>query len=187
MIIVVGIPGCGKTSILKVAQKNTPQLQVANYGNKMLEVADLQKEKRDLLRKMPADIQKKIGRAAAQRIVEESNGLTIVDTHALIRTEWGFCPGLPKEVLEILSPSACVLVECTPEVIIQRRDKDVSHRNRDLESEEELSLHQDLSRSYLCSCCLWTGALFCILNNDSDSIEQNASPLIKLIQSFKTA
>lgn len=116
MILLVGIPGCGKTSILKEVQKAVPSLQIVNYGNKMLEVAAL--NDRDLLRKMSAEKQKEIGLTAAKKIVEESNGSTIVDTHALIQTGLGYCPGLPKEVLSILSPLACVIVECTPSIII---------------------------------------------------------------------
>lgn len=160
MIVIVGIPGCGKTSVLKEVQRAIPSLQVVNYGDKMVEAAGLQKSDRDFLRKMPVAKQKEIGLSAAKKILQESSGLTLVDTHALVRTEFGYCPGLPKGVLEILSPQVCAMVECAPSLIIGRRTQDSGKRMRDVETEEELALHQELSRSYICACCMLTGALF---------------------------
>jgi adenylate kinase len=184
MIIVVGIPGSGKTSILREVQQAMPHVQVVNYGNKMLEAAEV--SDRDLLRKMPTDKQRSIGISAAQGMVKEYKGTTIVDTHALVRTEFGYCPGLPKEVLEILSPKICAIVECAPSVILQRRTHDEGIRKRDVESEEKLSLHQKLSHSYLTACCMITGALFCQIDNSSPHIQENAALLINAIKSMES-
>lgn len=182
MIILVGIPGCGKTTILAEAKKAVPSLQVVNYGDKMLEVAGLQK--RDLIRKLPVDEQKKMGLTVAKRIVEEASATTVVDTHALIKTGYGYCPGLPKEILEILAPDACILIECAPAIMIQRRTLD-NKRVRDLDSEEELLMHQELSRHYLCACSLMTGALFCRINNSEGSPAQNVLPIIRMVESLQ--
>lgn len=182
-IILVGIPGSGKSSILKEAVRQIPSIHVVNYGDKMLEIASDEGLTRDLLRKMPLQDQQKIGVKAAKKIMREKQPMTLVDTHALIRTDFGFCPGLPREVLEILEPRGLAWVECRPSVIVQRRSKDAS-RARDEESEEELTLHQELSRAYLASCSMATGAILCQINNESSSISQNALPLIQLIQSL---
>jgi adenylate kinase len=182
-IIVVGVPGCGKSSILKEATRQVPQIQVVNYGDKMLETAALEGISRDTLRKLPIPEQKKIGIHAAKWIVEQTGeGVILIDTHALVRTPNGYVPGLPKEVLETLLPVACVWIECLPALIVQRRAQDIS-RKRDEETIEELTLHQELSRAYLAACCLDTGAVLCCLNNSGASVEQNAAPLIRLIQS----
>lgn len=178
-IILVGVPGCGKSSILKETVQQIPSIHVINYGDKMLEAAGLQE--RDMLRKMPIEVQQKIGIEAAKKIVREKCELAIIDTHALIRTKTGFCPGLPKEVLHILSPKAYVWIECSPSLIVQRRQQDPS-RKRDEETEEELSIHQDLTRSYLAACCMETGALLCRLTNNDPSLEKNASSFIALLQ-----
>ena len=185
MIILVGIPGSGKTAILNEAKKIIPSVQVVNYGDKMLEVAAFQKIDRDLIRKQPVEVQKKLGIAAAKKIIAETQGITVVDTHALVKTGYGYCPGLPREILDILAPTACALVECDPSIIMQRRARDNAERIRDMESEEEVLRHQDLSRQYLCACCAMTGALFCCINNSSGSPAQNAVPLLNLIESMK--
>ena len=182
-IILVGIPGSGKSSILKETVRQIPSVHVANYGDKMLEIASSEGLTRDMLRKMAIKDQQKIGVKAAKKIMREKQAITIVDTHALIRTDIGFCPGLPREVLEILEPKALAWIECPPSVIVQRRSKDAS-RSRDEESEEELALHQELTRAYLTSCSMATGAILCHIFNDSSSISQNALPLIHVVQSL---
>jgi adenylate kinase len=141
IVILVGVPGCGKSSILKETVRQLPSVTIINYGDHMLKEAALNGLDRDMLRKMPIAAQQKIGVEAAKKIVLQKSEIAIVDTHALVRTRIGFCPGLPKEVLEILSPKACVWIECSPSLILQRRLRDQT-RNRDEETEEELSGHK---------------------------------------------
>ncbi len=184
-IVLVGVPGCGKSSILKEIVRRFPSIRVVNYGDKMLEEAALEGLTRDKLRKLPLSDQQEIGLRAAKKIVQEKSAIAIVDTHALIRTKTGFCPGLPKQVLDTLSPKALVWIECPPSLILERRAKDHS-RNRDEESEEELALHQDLTRSYLAACSMETGAVLCGLSNRGSSIEQNCLPLVHLIEQLTT-
>jgi adenylate kinase len=180
-IIVVGIPGSGKSSILKEVIRNFPLLPVVNYGDKMLEEANAEGLTRDMLRKMTFSAQQQIGVRAAERIMQSKNELTIIDTHALIKTDVGFCPGLPKEVLTVLSPKALAWVECPPSLILQRRKSDLS-RTRDNETEEDLAIHQELTYSYLTACSMETGALLCRITNREPSIEKNCKPLISLIK-----
>lgn len=184
-IILVGIPGVGKSSILQEAVRQIPAVQVVNYGDKMLEEAALEGITRDCLRKMPFPDQQQIGIQAAKKIMRHPTDQTaIIDTHALIRTKVGYCPGLPLEVLEILAPSAYAWVECAPSLILQRRAQDHRVRTRDEETEEELALHQELTRSFLSACCMYTGSLLCRIQNNTPSIQENALPLIRLVQSL---
>lgn len=183
-IIVVGTPGSGKSSILKAVADQISSIAVVNYGDKMLEEAHAEGLTRDMLRKMPFSSQRDLGIRAAQQIRLSNDQVIIVDTHALIKTEIGYCPGLPKEVLKILSPSALVWIECPLAVILQRRKMDPS-RSRDLETEEELTMHQELIRSYLAACSMETGALLCRITNSDSSIEKNCQPLIRLVEKLR--
>ncbi len=183
-IILVGIPGVGKSSILQEVVRQIPTTLVINYGDKMLEEASSSGITRDLLRMMPLKEQQTIGIKAARKIVQqETDRVVIIDTHALIRTNTGFCPGLPLEVLDILSPLAYALVECLPQTILERREQD-SSRMRDDETKEELQTHQDLTRSFLTACCMHTGSIFCHIQNNKHLIYENVLPLIRLIQSM---
>lgn len=184
-IILVGVPGSGKSSILKEIVRKSSLVAVVNYGDKMLEEASAEGLTRDMLRKMPISSQQEIGIRAAKRIMQGKNEMTIVDTHALIKTEVGFCPGLPKEVLKVLSPKALAWIECPPSLILQRRKSDPS-RTRDNETEEELTIHQELTRSYLAACSMETGALLCKIMSRDLSIEKNCQPFIRLIEQLST-
>jgi len=180
-IILVGVPGCGKSSILKEIVRQIPSVVIVNYGDQMLEEAAHTGITRDQLRKMPLADQQEIGVKAARRIMQKREPIVIVDTHALIKTDIGFCPGLPKEVLQILAPKALVWIECPPSLILERRKGD-SSRKRDEETESEILLHQELIRAYLAACSMEAGALLCNLSNDHHSIENNAQPFIRLIE-----
>ncbi len=183
-ILLVGIPGAGKSSILQEVVRQIPTVQVINYGDKMLEEAASDGITRDLLRKMPLKQQQQIGAAAAKKMVQQkTDSVVIIDTHALIRTSTGYCPGLPREVLEILSPTAYALVDCLSHIILERRQKDLS-RARDEETTEDLQMHQGLTRSFLTACSMHTGSLLCYIQNNNAPVSQNALPLIRLIQSM---
>lgn len=178
IIIVVGVPGCGKSSILKELRRQIPSLTILNYGDEMLYEA---KVSRDELRKLPLQTQREMGIRAATRMVQQKQGVCILDTHALIRADGGFYPGLPKEVLKILNPASLVCIECSPSVILARRKDDLL-RKRDQEKEEDLALHQEWIRSYLAACAMETGALLYRLSNESPSLEQNCQPLVEWIR-----
>lgn len=183
IIVLAGIPGCGKSSIIQETLRQAPHVHVMNYGDQMLKEAALEGLSRDQLRKLPLSKQRKIGIHAASRMVQCEKEIVLIDTHALIRTPTSYIPGLPKEVLEILSPTALAWIECAPPIVIQRREGD-RLRARDKESVEELALHQELSRAYLAACAVTTGAALCCINNNGPSIEENVAPLLQLIQSL---
>lgn len=86
IIILTGIPGSGKTTILQEALKVCSDCTVVNYGDAMLEVAKGQNIGRDAFRKLPFPEQQAIGLLAAQKIIEQAKGITLIDTHALIKT-----------------------------------------------------------------------------------------------------
>src|SRR5580658_5535045 len=184
IIILVGIPGAGKSSILQEVEHQISNVLVVNYGDKMLQEAASEGITRDQLRKMPFKEQQQVGIKAAGKIIQQkTDKVVIIDTHALVRTNTGYCPGLPLEVLQILSPMAYALVECLPDIILERREKDRT-RKRDEETMEELRLHQDLTRSFLAACCMQTSSLLCCIQNNHSTISQNVLPLVRLIQSM---
>jgi adenylate kinase len=97
----------------------------------------------------------------------------------------GYCPGIPLKILNALNPKGLILVQSSPSTIIERRQRD-NLRKRDKEDLSELTLHQELTRGFLVSASILTGAVLCIVNNDSEKISENIQPLIKLIESIKT-
>lgn len=180
ILILAGVPGSGKSTVLNVIKNMFPAIQIVNYGEVMLQEAALQGLERDTLRHLPVEDQQEIGYKACCKIAENHN-FTIVDTHACIKTPAGYCPGLPLKILNALNPKGLILIESSPSIIIERRQKD-KLRKRDEEDLIELAKHQELSRSYLVSASVLTGAILSIINNDSENISENLQPLIKFIE-----
>ena len=182
IIIVTGIPGSGKTTILQEVAKNFPKLEIINYGDAMLEEASFNGIERDTLRKLAFEKQQEIGLRAAEKIALQSKGVTIIDTHAFIKTPLGYVPGVPYNILQILQPKALVMIECEASLIHERRKHDMT-RSRDVDSIEEIEYHQSLNRSFMTACSALTQALLLPLHNKAlpkDSIQ----PFIQLIKTF---
>lgn len=168
-IIVTGIPGVGKTTVMETAAKQR-KLPIVVYGTVMFDVAKqlgLAKS-RDEMRRLPPETQKHIQRDAAVAIA--AMGDVIVDTHCSIKTPAGYLPGLPAWVLEALRPSALVLVEAKPEEILRRRQADAT-RKRDADTLEAIAEHQEVNRRFAAACATLTGATIHTVYNHDNQVE----------------
>lgn len=183
ILILAGIPGSGKSTVLNVLKSEFPSINIVNYGEMMLQEAALQGLERDTIRKLPIEQQLKIGLSASNKISQTTHPLTIVDTHACIKTPIGFCPGISLPILNSLNPKGFILVHSSPLIILERRKNDQS-RKRDNENVSDLALHQELTRTFLVSASILTGAVLCIVNNDSEDISENMQPLRNFIESI---
>ena len=152
-MVVAAVPGAGKTTILKKLVEKRPELKIVNFGDYMFEEAkkSLGIADRDEMRKKikPTDY-KELQEKAAEEIAKIEGDL-IIDTHAAIKTAYGYYPGLPSKVAEAIKPDAIVVLEFRPEDILQRRLKDLKaaegqKRIREVEAEEEVQEHQDIAR-----------------------------------------
>ncbi len=179
-IVVAGVPGVGKTTVLEEASRKLG-IPIVVFGTVMFEIA---KERglvkhRDEIRKLPSEVQREIQEEAASRIREM--GEVIVDTHMLIRTPAGFLPGLPFTVLQKLSPKKIILIEADPEEIASRRSKDKS-RERDVESVEEIRMHQELNRVAAICYGILSGAFVGVVRNEEGKVSEAANKLVELVR-----
>jgi adenylate kinase len=178
-IIVTGIPGVGKTTVMEAAAK-AANLRIAVYGSVMFEVATARglARSRDEMRKLPAETQKQVQREAAARIA--AMGSVIVDTHCSIKTPTGYLPGLPAWVLEALQPAVLVLVEARPEEIRARRQKDAT-RVRDEDSLEAIAEHQDVNRRFAAAAATLTGATVATVLNHDGRVEEAMAAILPIV------
>ena len=165
-IILLAVPGAGKTTIIQFVQKLRPHVKHIVYGDIMLEIAQSQSHtnvrNRDDLRKLPISQQKQIQKEAAHHIAS-IEGDVIIDTHASVKTPVGYWSGLPANIIKEIGPDLIVLLEFNPGVVITRRHKDMTIQkptktetgiiinprpSRDHENREEIELHQDINRHY---------------------------------------
>ena len=188
IIVVAGIPGVGKTTVLnetlKLCQQRGVLCKVVNYGTVMLEEA-LQRNlvsHRDEMRKLPLDVQLDLQKTAAERIrsmAEEEN--VIVDTHVLIKTPSGYLPGLPLWVANALKPDIIARIEADVNEVVKRRVRDAEIRVREADSLEALQEHQQLNRSAALSVATLVGATVVIIVNREGKASEAAEQLFKLV------
>ena len=179
VIVVTGIPGVGKTTVMRKAAEGM-DIQFVTFGTVMIDIAkELGWVKdRDEMRKLSLDQQKQLQIKTAEKIGKMKN--VIVDTHCTVKTPKGYMPGLPEWVLRKLNPTSIVLVEADPKEIYNRRAKDTS-RNRDPDSVERIAEHQMINRAAAMAYATLTGATVKIVFNHDNALDEavkEAEPVI---------
>jgi len=184
-VVVVGIPGVGKTSLLQkiveILKNNNKSVSVHSFGSIMFDVA---KENgvtdRDELRKLPLSQQKNLQKIAAEKLAILNDDIVIIDTHAFINSPEGYYPGLPEHVLQILKPSNFVSVSAKPEEIYNRRMKDVT-RSRDNISIDNIKKELDVQSGMISACAVISGSPVKHVLNREGMIDEVAEKIIRTI------
>jgi adenylate kinase len=176
----------GKTTVVQGVVASFPGARLVNFGTLMLEAAQSLGwvKHRDEMRKMSVARQKRLQKLVAARIAKMKEKAVIVDTHLFIRTEEGFWPGLPFEVVRAMQPTHLVLVEATPEEIATRRSADTT-RSRDAITVESLREELNLARSFLAVSSTLTGAPMTIVQNEQGKQVQVANGLVRMLKQAK--
>jgi len=175
-IVVVGIPGVGKTTLLQKIVENLKEhnktVSVNSFGTMMFEIAKKNGIKdRDELRKLPLPEQMNLQKITAEKLAILTEDLVIIDTHVFINSPEGYYPGLPYHVLKILKPSNFVSVSAKPEEIYNRRMTDDT-RNRDKISIDNIKKELDVQSGMISACAVLTGSpVKYVLNREGKSDE----------------
>ncbi len=184
-IILVGIPGVGKTSLLskmvEIIKNHDKSVGVFSFGTLMFEIAKKNGLKnRDELRKLPVAEQQNLQKMAAEQIAEHNEQIVIVDTHAFINSSEGYYPGLPEHVLKIIKPTNFVTVTAKPEEIYNRRMKDDT-RNRDKITLTKIKTELELQSGMISACAVITGSPVKHILNREGKIDEATDKIIKAI------
>ena len=184
-VVVVGIPGVGKTTVIsrtaEILNQRGIQTAVVVFGTMMFEEAGkLGINNRDEMRRQSIEVQRHMQNLAARRITDLKDNIVIVDTHLFINTNEGYYPGLPLHLLEVIKPTNIVMVAADPEEIVNRRRIDET-RDRDIESVENIQYQLDLSKVMVATCSVLTGCPFIIIMNSNNKIDETASNIVKAL------
>lgn len=184
-IIVVGIPGVGKTTVVSNVKNTLEQTGIktnlAEFGKIMLEEAKkLNIQNRDEIRRLSIEDQKKLQNLAATKISQIYSDVVIIDTHLFINTKEGYYPGLPAHLLNNMKPTHLILIIANPEEIYHRRQND-STRVRDLISMDSIKNEIDVSKMLISCCSIISGAPFKILANHEGSLTECTQKMVSLI------
>ena len=184
-VIIVGVPGVGKSTIINNAtetlEKKGTSVKTVVFGSVMFEEAKkLGINDRDELRKQTIDIQQRLQNMAAEHISNLDDTIVFVDTHLFIKTQSGYYPGLPMNLILKMNPQRLILVTANSNEILNRRKKDTT-RTRDLISDDEIKRDIQVSLSMISSLSILTGAPFEIIYNHDDMIDSATSQLVELL------
>ena len=184
-VVVVGIPGVGKTTVVsKVVEKLNAlnkSVSVHSFGTVMFEEAKKNGLKdRDDLRKLTVEEQKNLQKKAAEKIAEYQENIVIIDTHAFISTKEGYYPGLPHYVIQILKPTHFIAVSAKPDEIYNRRTNDDT-RDRDIISIGSIKEELDVQDAMLSSCSVLSGSPMKVVLNTEGKVEVAADSIINAI------
>lgn len=182
-VIVVGVPGVGKTSVVTKAADRLNQsqstIQVMVFGSIMFDEArKLGINDRDEMRKLSIDTQRQLQEMAAKTITGERSVNVMIDTHLFINTIEGRYPGIPRNLLDILSPTHLIMISAAPEEIFARRMQD-STRNRDLVSMDSIKNDIEVAISMIATSSVLTGAPFKIIFNHNDKLDDAVDELVE--------
>lgn len=181
-VVVVGIPGVGKTTVVEKASAGIQGSKIVTFGTVMAEEALKLRwiRNRDEMRKMPVEKQRRLQKLAALKISRMKDPVLFIDTHLFIRTPEGFWPGLPFEVVRAMKPTHLVLVEAQSEEIRARRAADAT-RSRDVISNAELESELALGRSFLTAASTLSGAPMLVVNNSQGKADETAQKLADVL------
>jgi adenylate kinase len=185
-VIITGVPGVGKTTVvneaLKTLKRDGVEYQSINFGTFMFEVAknDNIVQDRDQMRTLDRTVQKRLQQRAAQAIAQVS-GNVLIDTHASVKTPKGYLAGLPEWVLREIMPDIIVLVETDDDQILMRRLTDET-RTRDKEGSRSIGEHQQFNRSIAAAYAMLTGCTIKIITNPDFLLERSSSELAEVLR-----
>lgn len=182
-VVVVGIPGVGKTTVVDKVRAGIPGSKLVTFGTVMFEEGSRLKwvSDRDKMRTLPVNKQRRLQTLAAAKIARIKESVVLVDTHLFIRTKEGYWPGLPFEVARALKPTHLLLVEAAPEEIARRRASDKT-RARDALTREELAAELALGRSFLAASSTLTGAPMLMVANHEGKSDEAAEIAIRMLE-----
>jgi len=187
-IIVAGIPGVGKTTVLqeleKISQEKNVPLKVVNFGSVMNQLFKQRGRElhRDHMRRQDIGLQSKIQLEAARNIRKMARTNTlIVDTHMFVRTSDGLWPGTPEKVLEALAPDAIILIEAQPEEVAKRRRQDTT-RERETSRPEDAEQDLQWSRYMASESAVVAGMPIQIVKDHKRRQHQAATDLLRLVE-----
>ena len=180
MIIVMGLPGAGKSTVLSAASGS--DYKMLNYGDLMFDIA---KKKfgighRDELRKLEPGKQKAVQAAVGDQLAK-MEGKIILDTHCSVSTPGGYLPGLPLSLLSKLRVEKLVLITAPVEEVLARRNSDKT-RSRDPEGPESLSEHDAVNRALLAAYSCVSGAPAAIISNRQGRLAEAQARFLSLLK-----
>lgn len=148
IILVFGLPGAGKTTLIKGITDSSDLYHRLSGGS--LINAELPQEDRDKLRKLGENQilinQEKLILNFQSKLKQLRGKKIIFDGHCVVKDSDQIVE-IPVTVIQRLTPDLIIFVDEDPQIISERRLGDASRPDRERESIEQLKAQRDLQVS----------------------------------------
>ncbi len=188
----MGLPGVGKSTILKSLIERNPNIKVVNYGDLVLSSAKEKfgVENRDKINSLSIkdhlilqkEAIKKISNEIKKIKKENPSSILILDTHAVLRKPDGYLPGLAPDIFN-LPIEAFIFIDAPTKEILERREKD-RFRKRPTMEEDEINKLREISISFINQYSTVSGKQYFILINKKGKINETVNEAEKIINRF---
>ncbi len=193
-VIVAGLKGSGKTTVLKYVNHKRPDIKILNAGDffaKVFQKYGLNRDQGDLgiPRERYVNIQKEIFRNLAREAKKYKD--VIIDTHLFLTKREGYYPGLPEFAMKEINPDVIVVLEYDPKLILKRREKDLKEIGRQRSAEltvEGIQWEQEVQRHFAFVSAGFTASTVKIIKRyekekrEFEHAEKNAEEILKLFE-----
>lgn len=182
LIIVAGMAGTGKTSIIRGVSgaEEFRGVKVLNFGDLFLKAyrdeggsADNKDQLRLLQRRDHDRIAEKVWTG-----ISNEEGNVILDTHAFVEREGRLVGGLPADVMLRFRSNigAFVYIDSDDGVLLRRLEADTT-RNRERPTEQELSYHKAADIAVLANYSACFGVPLCVIVNKEGQLRASVERL----------
>ena len=181
--VVSGVPGVGSSSVCRAARRRLDDgYGLINFGDVMLEAAASRGlvESRNDIASLPVEETRLLQRRAGEYVARRAHMRSILlNTHLVVRTDQGYLPGLPPEVLADVDPDRLVLVEASAETVADRRSAG-DYRDHRGGTVREVSFERDLNRAAATTCAAEAGIPIELIENDA-AVEEAGDALAGVV------
>ncbi len=188
LVIIVGLTGVGKTTLIENATEVIDQpVEYLSYGTLLLEegkrqdlvhnrdeITDLGPEEYDALQDYTAQ--------HIESLVTDGGSETVyvIDTHAALKTPYGFRPGFSQSDVVTVNPDQFIFVRASGGEIAARRATD-SSRDRDIISVDELDDQQDVASTMATTFAAVSRTPIAFVDNPEGGVESASNEVADLL------
>jgi len=184
MLIVMGLAGAGKSTVLQKVLEERKDITAINYGNLALDVALKSKyaSDRDKINSLPSTVHRKIQEEVVKQLKDSPK--TILDTHAILKHDPGYIAGITPGLLKKVGIDGFVFIDASSEELLSRRSRDKT-RTRAMLTKEEIDSDRLLCRMLICSWVSQTGAPFYFIHNKEGKLEESVNEMRKIAKDLE--